>query len=218
MESIVRHTTHNDWITLAFILIGLLLLLANFIDQKRLHLLITLPFSTIFFVQYEHSKDNSIKIFNVVLSAISLMVMGLFIYLWLHKYSLQISDTNITYGFVIGLIAIYFLVKYVVSYFVAWLFDSIETYKEMVYFKTNMLLGINLYLLVLIIFAVYFFDWKGVYITWVGIIFLVLLLFRYLLFFGFLRRMPNFNLYYFILYLCAFEIAPLLLLYKWLLI
>lgn len=218
MESIVRHTTHNDWITLAFILIGLLLLLANFIDQKRLHLLITLPFSTIFFVQYEHSKDNSIKIFNVVLSAISLMVMGLFIYLWLHKYSLQISDTNITYGFVIGLIAIYFLVKYVVSYFVAWLFDSIETYKEMVYFKTNMLLGINLYLLVFIIFAVYFFDWKGVYITWVGIIFLVLLLFRYLLFFGFLRRMPNFNLYYFILYLCTFEIAPLLLLYKWLLI
>jgi hypothetical protein len=52
-------------------------------------------------------------------------------------------------------------------------------------------------------------------LSWVGI--LMLLIYRFILTFGAVHNQIKVNLFHFFLYLCAFEIAPVLLIYKLLL-
>jgi hypothetical protein len=102
---------------------------------------------------------------------------------------------------------------------VGWLFNmrkAADSYTFIV-FIINKVIGIFLLpFLVLLAFAEEPLYSIALVISWVGIGGLIL--YRFILGFGAIRNEVRFNLFHFFLYLCAFEITPLLLIYKLLLL
>jgi hypothetical protein len=114
-----------------------------------------------------------------------------------------------------GLLAVLYLLKYVLLRVSGWIFNinrAAETYLFVV-FLTNKIIGIFLLpFLVLIAFS-------GPFMTEVGVTLSVMMIglfyiYRFIASYAILHKEIKISGLYFFLYLCAFEIAPLLLIYK----
>lgn len=117
-----------------------------------------------------------------------------------------------------GLAACYF-VKFAGLKICGWLFSMDEAADSYIFivFIVNKMVGILLLPVLLVLaFSTGDFYQAGLAFSWclVG----GLLLYRFILTFGAIRNQVRLNLFHFFLYICAFEIAPLLLVYKALLI
>lgn len=117
-----------------------------------------------------------------------------------------------------GLAACYF-VKFAGLKICGWLFSMDEAADSYIFivFIVNKMVGILLLPLLLILaFSVKDIYMAGLAFSWclIG----GLLIYRFILTYGAVRNQVKLNLFHFFLYLCAFEIAPLLLVYKALLI
>lgn len=117
-----------------------------------------------------------------------------------------------------GLSAIYFI-KFAGLKLSGWIFNMEEAADSYIFivFVVNKMLGILLLpFLVLIAFAVGGLFTAGLALSWclVG----GLLLYRFILTYAAVRNQVKLNPFHFFLYLCAFELAPLLLIYKGLLL
>jgi Domain of unknown function (DUF4271) len=118
----------------------------------------------------------------------------------------------------LGLSVIY-LVKFVGLKVLSWIFNMREAVDSYIFivFIINKVIGIFL-LPFLIMLA--FMEGNGYYIalisSWFGVGALVC--YRFILTYAAVRNQVRFNPFHFFLYLCAFEIAPLLLIYKLLLV
>lgn len=119
---------------------------------------------------------------------------------------------------IIGLSVIYF-VKYAGLKILGWIFnlqEAADTYTFIV-FIINKVVGVFL-LPFLPMLA--FMDGTGyqvaLVLSWCGLG--ALYMYRFILAFAAVRNEVRFNLFHFLLYLCAFEVAPLLLIYKLLLV
>ncbi len=114
-----------------------------------------------------------------------------------------------------AVLAMIYLFKYLILKIVGWIFNigrAVETYLFVV-FMTNKIIGIFLLpFLVLISFS-------GPLITQIAVTISIIMIclfyiYRFIASFGTLRKEIKISGLHFFLYLCAFEIAPLLLIYK----
>jgi Domain of unknown function (DUF4271) len=116
-----------------------------------------------------------------------------------------------------GLSLIYFI-KFVCLKLCGWLFNmktAAEAYIFIV-FIINKVIGIFLLpILLMIAFMNEPAPFVAFILSWCGIA--ILFLYRFILGYAAIRKEVRFNLFHFFLYLCAFEIAPLLLIYRLLL-
>ncbi len=114
-----------------------------------------------------------------------------------------------------ALLAAIYLVKFVVLKFIGWVFSisrATDIYIFIV-FLVNKMLGIFLLpFLIVIIFSGQ--EWREVFITISLAMVFVLWAYRILASYRPVRNEIKLTPFYFFLYLCAFEIAPLLLIYK----
>jgi hypothetical protein len=114
-----------------------------------------------------------------------------------------------------GILSVLYLLKYMVLRITGWIFNisrAVETYLFVV-FMTNKIIGIFLLpLLVLIAFSGPFFTDVGITLSiiMIGLFYL----YRFIASYSTLHKEIKISGLHFILYLCAFEIAPLLLIYK----
>lgn len=216
MEAIERITINNDWLTIQFIVIGFLILVVNYLEKNRLQQLFALPFNSLYFTNFENSTDYLYKGFSILLFVISHLTFSIFLYLLIYRFdSKSLNAATLPYLSIVGIGLGYWLFRFTIGRFLSWIFDLKDFNSNAVYIKSSYYFSINLYLLILVVFGVYSFDWEGNYIIVVLILYSILLAIRY---FKFIFSAYNFsiaNLFYFILYLCALEIAPFLLLYKW---
>lgn len=121
------------------------------------------------------------------------------------------------YGFII--LASVYLVKYLGLKFSGWLFSVSEATDAYIFivFIVNKIMAIYLLpFLVIISFSVGNLQQVAVTLSWVGVA--GLLLHRFILSYGSIRNLLNVNPFHFFLYLCAFEVVPLLIIYKMLLL
>jgi hypothetical protein len=114
-----------------------------------------------------------------------------------------------------ALLATIYLVKFVVLKFIGWVFSisrATDIYIFIV-FLVNKMLGIFLLpFLIIIIFSGQ--EWREIFITISLAMIFVLWSYRILASYRPVRNEIKLTPFYFFLYLCAFEIAPLLLIYK----
>lgn len=144
---------------------------------------------------------------------------GLYINFLLHYFNFTpIDNFWLLYLYCcIGLSVIY-LVKFVGLIICGWLFNMGKAADSYIFivFIINKVIGISLLpFLVLLSFTDGVMYSVALVLSWccVG----GLLLYRFILGFAAIRNEVRFNLFHFFLYLCAFEVAPLLLIYKLLL-
>jgi hypothetical protein len=153
---------------------------------------------------------------SLLLNILFVISAGLYACFLLH-YSRWGAGVNfwMLYLNCMALLAAIYLVKFVVLKFIGWVFSisrATDIYIFIV-FLVNKMLGIFLLpFLIVIIFSGQ--EWREVFITISLAMVFVLWMYRILASYRPVRNEIKLTPFYFFLYLCAFEIAPLLLIYK----
>ena len=156
---------------------------------------------------------------SLMFNAFFVASAGLYINLLLHYFGFTpIKNFWLLYLYCCIGLSIIYLVKFVGLIVCGWLFNMKKAAESYIFivFIINKVIGISLIpFVVLLGFTDGTMYSVALVLSWccVG----GLLLYRFILGFAAIRNEVRFNLFHFILYLCAFEIAPLLLIYKLLL-
>jgi len=212
MEALERVIISKDWTTLLILVIVFLIVVSNFIDQKRLQQLFTIPFDSSYRLNFAHQIWHG---FNVLFFVASNLILSLFIYTILqHFYPDTIAFTSRPYMRIVGLLLFYWFFRYSIGKLIAYLFEIKKIHNQITFIKMSYFFSSSLYLLVFLLFYLYFFESRTSYFYVVLGIYLFLLIMRYLQLLSLYKRQIVFHLFYFILYLCALEIAPLLIAIK----
>jgi len=158
---------------------------------------------------------------NFLLNAFFVISLALYIYLMMFRQQ-YITNTNNAWIVIPGLIvlvAIVYSVKYVMLRFCGWLFGSIELADSYIFilYLINKVLGILL-VPFLVILAFCQPDVARAFL-YISIFFIVLLVaYRYIRSYSVVKQYLSFSRLHFFLYLCAFEVAPVLIITKVLLV
>lgn len=205
-----------------YVIIALLLLFA-FLKQafsKYFNDLFRLFFRTT--LKYRQIREQLMQtpLPSLLLNAFFVISAALYACFLLLHYGLIAREDYWRYFFYscIGLSTIYF-VKFLGLKVIGWIFnmrDAADSYIFIV-FVINKVIGV--FLLPFIVMLA-FMSGTGysiaLVLSWFGIG--ALLLYRFILSYAAVRNQVRFNPFHFFLYLCAFEVAPLLLIYKLLLV
>ena len=212
MDALERVTINRDWITLTILGIVFLVVLANFVDRKRLQQLFLLPFDTSYRLNFKHQIWHP---FNVLFFIASNLIVSLFIYKTAqHFYPDTIVFSPSTYFRILTLLMLYWVFRYALGKLIAYLFEIEKIHNQITFIKMSYFFSSALYLLVFLLFTFYFFESQLYYIYIVIGFYTLLLLIRYFQFIAQYKSLIVFHLFYFILYLCALEIAPLVIAFK----
>ncbi len=212
MEAIERITTNRDWMTLLLLGIIFLIVIVSSLDQKRLKQLISLPYNDLYLLDYEPSVWLG---FNTILFIVSNTILSLFIYIFLENFYLnKIVFISFPFIRIIGIVFGYWFFRYGIGRFIAYLFEIQQLQKKLIFAKISYFFSASLYLLIFLIFEIYLFNNQATFLLISFSVFTILLLIRYYHFLRLYKREIIANLFYFILYLCALEIAPLLIAIK----
>ncbi len=153
---------------------------------------------------------------SLLLNIYFVMVSGLYLVFLLQHFQLA-SNRGFWTLLVYGTMAtgVVYLTKFLVLKFTGWIFnmrEAADTYIFIV-FLVNKLLGVFL-MPILLLLAFSPSDWNGVIITLSLVMVFISFAYRYLISFAPVRREVKVSQFHFFMYLCAFEIIPLLLIYK----
>ncbi|SNR39834.1 protein of unknown function [Lutibacter agarilyticus] len=207
---------NNDWIALIFLTIFIILVVIKLSFSERLNYTSTLFFSKKNFATYANKENRNIfNMFQILFFVIQLLVFSLLFYELLAYLKPTFKTLNL-YNFLIILagVFLYFALRYLIGVFLASIFNLSEIYKKMVYEKTNYLNSLCISILPFLLFLFYTDNYKIIFSRITLILFVFLLLVRYAWVIRNNKKLIFNNLLYFILYLCALEIAPLVIILK----
>ncbi len=201
-----------------YLLVGMLFYFAivKFFFSKYLANLLTLFFRASMRQQQLREQVLQSVLPSLLLNTLFIFSCGLYSAFLLRFYQVGNPDRFwLHFLYSAGLLAILYLLKFVILKITGWIFNlnrAVDSYLFVV-FLTNKIIGIFLLpFLVLISFS-------GAVLTEIGITLSIAMIclfyvYRIIASFGTLRKEIKISGLHFFLYLCAFEIAPLLLIYK----
>ncbi len=200
----------NDTITWIFISIGLLLFVLNLLYHHRLYLTSTSFLTGKYGVTF-YSADKNKSIFNryytLLFFPINILTIVMLIYC--------VFPENKSFLFTSVALSIFLIFDYFIKYGLSILFNYKEEQNYATYLKSIYMNNITLWILPFLLVCLYspFFNrfLKGLLVS----LLLILFVLRYFLVISKYKKIVQQHLFYFILYLCTLEIAPLLLFIKW---
>ncbi|MGB3004915.1 MAG: DUF4271 domain-containing protein [Chitinophagaceae bacterium] len=157
---------------------------------------------------------------SLLMNGFFVIVAGLYLSFILQHFKM-VAPSNFWFTFLyscLGLSAAYFI-KFAGLKIFGWLFNMEEVADSYIFivFVVNKMIGILLIPFLLIIaFSTGEFYSVGLTFSWILIA--LILIYRIIMTLSIVRNEVKINLFHFLIYVCAFEIAPLLLVYKALLI
>jgi hypothetical protein len=157
---------------------------------------------------------------SLLLNSFFLFTVGLYIAFVLQHYHLAANyNFWLLYLYCFVALAVIYLIKFLSLKFFGWLFNITATADGYIFivFMINKIIGIYvLPFLVLLAFTDETMYQVAFIFSYVGVF--ALLAYRFILSYGLVQNQIRLNPFHFFLYLCAFEIIPLLLIYKALLL
>ena len=209
MQAIEREILSNNWVAITFVLGLLLLALLKLFNAEKMKGY-SLSIFNKGFVEIESQEKSRFSFFSVAFITFSLLSISLTIFFLLNQYVENIYFTFQEYIKVSFLVLVYTLGRFLLEHFLMRLFGIQDVLAHFYMSKRGYLYSISVGLFFLNIIYYYGFSKKEVLLTGVLALFAIRLL---------LVTINNKNLiikelFYFILYLCAFEIAPLFVLFK----
>ncbi len=211
----IIHQNHH-WVSLVFLAILIFLTLAKVLYKDRLLHTATLFISVKYlFIYFGKEKNDIINLFQFLLFMVQLLVLSLLFYFandrW--QFSPELNGLN---GFLllVGSVGLYFCFRYLMGLFLAEIFNIKNKYSRIVYDKVSYFNNLILWILPFLILSIYANIYKESFFKITFSILTVLLILRYSLILLNNKKLIINNLFYFILYLCALEIAPLAIILK----
>ncbi len=208
MEAINRTFLSNDLITITF-LIGLVLVFLMKLYKPKVLLGYTLAFFTPGFIEDRSDEDISVfSIFYNLLFLFSVILIAATLFIILSPHYFEKNNTNLVY-LVLSTFT-YYILKKSITFFILLLFDIKDKLSYLLYAKNG-----YLYTSCLLLFPVLILNQYATKNNFIVLFFVALLLiFRVFLIFKNNKNLIFNHMFYFILYFCALELAPLLILYK----
>ncbi len=210
---------HNPaWLFFAlFVLLGLFAGIRIYYGSLLMQ---TLESAVSFQVASRIFNDNSVllKQLDNILYVFYILSTGLLLYVIEIRFGLEPYGISggLLYLFNLALLMILFLSRVVLVYTTGFIFDKIGIYKEYLYnvYIFNKIIGI--FVLPLLLFVIYTDGILNIVFQWIALTAVAaLLIMRLIRGFVFSFR-KGVSIFYMFLYLCALEMAPLILLYRWL--
>ncbi len=204
-----------DWLTIVFLVILLLIAVIKNNFSEQLSSLFSLLYSDKYYSDFGKVKPLIWNNFNILFFLIFILVSAVMIYYSLNAY---VNDSfRFDLGYFLKILAgvlIYLVLRYTFEVILSSLFEIFEEYKFFSFVKLSNLFLISVYLLPVLLFITYVNSSQYVIFIGAALIFLALvILFRYIKALQY-DRINFSNIFYLFLYLCALEIAPIILIYK----
>ncbi|MFT5231785.1 MAG: hypothetical protein ACI836_000583 [Saprospiraceae bacterium] len=214
LELLERHSILSDWITLVFLGCILLMTSAKFLFPKRFDEFIYLPLNNKYFL-LQGKSDTLTHVFNLLLFVVQLLSVSFFIYLLL---------TEVGYGtdeklwlLYIQICAIYFVfigVKIFIEKIIGNVFNMEGLINQYLYQKLTYRNYIAIFLLFCNILLMYTLGANQTILLFILSLAVAFNGIGLILSYKNFRNVLAPQILYFILYLCALEIAPYVILYK----
>ncbi|RTE54463.1 DUF4271 domain-containing protein [Arenibacter aquaticus] len=209
MEAILRNEITSDWITLVLFTSIFFMVLAKSFFYGRFVNFIILPFNNKYIFLHQ-KKDKLFNWFNVLLSIFQLLNLSLFLYFThYHFFNAQETLQFGLYAIVFISLFLFSIIKILLQLSNGFIFDADKTISEIIFKKLSYLNYSGLVMLFANLILNYILiDSKAVIIVSILLVFLINAI-------GWTTTLRNHQKYiagnfvYFILYLCALEIAPI---------
>jgi len=213
-ENIIRQD--SDWITITFVTILVVLAFQKKIFGNRL-----LHTSIFFFKKNKLisylSKEKNIffNLYQVLSFIVQLLSLSLFIYFITPLLNIETTNNNlelylkITFG-----VGFYYLIRFLIGSIFSAIFNLEKLHKKISYEKINYFNNLILWILPLLVLTCYYKYLGDLFLKITLIIFVILAIIRYVFLVINNKKLIFNNLFYFILYLCVLEIAPLVIIIK----
>ena len=164
---------------------------------------------------FNKEKDNVLSVFQILLFIVQVLVVSMFLY-YANIYLQQKNDffgLN-NYVLIVAGVCIYLGLRFLAGLLLAYILDFKNGHKKLVFEKMNYLNSLILWVIPFLILCVYATKFKFFFFVITFSLFVLLIVIRYVLFISNNKKLVFNDLFYFILYLCTLEIAPLIIFFK----
>ncbi|WP_366894051.1 DUF4271 domain-containing protein [uncultured Aquimarina sp.] len=214
MEVITREIISTDWITIVILLCFALLATAKLMNSARFSEFVML-FNTNKYIVLNQKGNKLSTFFNGILILVQVLSVSLFIYLCLDVLQWQSDMINITLYLKIASLYLFVLIcKILVEKIISTIFSIEILIEDYLFYKLSYRNFLGVILLPLNLLFIY--TTKPSKIVLIVLIASLVIL-NLIILFSIYKKNENIILnhsFYFILYLCALEIAPYFMLYK----
>jgi len=201
---------NEQWITIVLLFLLICISVLKFFDKTKLLGYFGAVFSKNFIDREVEEYTGYLNKFQILIFFFTIVVLSILNYKFVVFYKLNTEKGIQTFSIIFLVIFSYFIIKRSLEYLISILFNLKIQSRFFLVSKFSYLYSISFFIFIAIIITQY---------TALSILFLLyfsgfLFLIRFALHFFNNKKLIFSQLFYFILYLCAFEIAPLLILFK----
>ncbi len=216
MEPILREIATVDWITIIIFSSLLFLVLAKSLFYSRFLNFIILPFNNKYLFLY-NKKDRLMNWFHIFFTVFQLLNFSLFLYL---TVTILVPDLTLQspllYLLIMGLVFLFLFLKILIQMGNSFVFNNQKIISEIIFKKITYLNYSSLIMFVANVILTYvLINSKMVVITGIVLVLLILSVGWITIIKSHLKFLTNY-FFYFILYLCALEIAPIIIIVNYL--
>ena len=209
-----RIVENKDWATALFIFAFVLIAIAKSMFENRFNEFSRLIISDKYIKVYRDSSQMA-SWFTVSLFVVQLISLSFFIQLALHTFGIVSKTDWLIYIQIFTFLTFYILSRYLIELIIATAFDIEEFVAQFNLQKVSYRTYIGVFLLPINCFLFYSDSIsKELLLGFIAIV-LIINLFTYLVSLKNYQNILMGKLFYFILYLCALEIAPYYFMYYW---
>ena len=214
-EGVEKISVTNDWITLIFLGVLILIAIIQFNFSERFSKLFSLVYSEKYYTDYIKTRPLIFNWFHVIFFFIIIFNISLYIYFALNAFSNPEVQGQFYFYFPILIMTLgYFILRYFIGFILGNIFELEEGQNYFTFLKMSNLALVSILifpLLILTNYSVGFFH--KFLITFSIVSSLLASLFLYFVLIKNEKLSFN-NLFYLFLYLCALELSPFIVIYK----
>ncbi len=210
MEPVLREIGELDWITLIIFSSVIFLVLAKSLFYGRFLNFMILPFNNKYIFLY-NKKDRLMNWFHIFFTGFQLLNLSLFLYLAISIYKPnEVLPSPLLFALILGLVFLFLFVKILIQLGNSTIFNNQSVIAEILFKKISYLNYSSLVMFLANVLLTYvFIGSKTVILLGSALILLILIIGWVTIIKTHLKFLTNY-FFYFILYLCALEIAPII--------
>ncbi|MGB0879336.1 MAG: DUF4271 domain-containing protein [Polaribacter sp.] len=210
MQALEKAISSNYWITILLVALFFFIFLLKGLNFFRLKGIVGAFFNNGFTEEESEDRRTFFKSFDIIMLFFSISVFSLILYSFLIDHLEKKENEFLIFGKIFLVTSFYFIVKWYLEYLISILFLIKSEVRFFLVSKSTYLYTISFVLFI----AVILFMYTRLGVVFLGFLAIGLFLVRFVFHIANNKKLISSKFFYFILYLCAFEIAPLLILFK----
>ncbi|UCE94161.1 MAG: DUF4271 domain-containing protein, partial [Flavobacteriaceae bacterium] len=155
-EGIERISVSSDWITLIFLVVLILIAVLQLNFTERFSKLFSLVYSEKYYTDFYKSRPLIFNWFHVIFFFIIVFIISLALYFALNALKGPLEDESFfIYSKILIMTSVYFGIRYVIGYFLAYIFELEDDQNYFTFLKISNLALVSILVLPLLVLANY---------------------------------------------------------------